>query len=231
MSVDTRMTYSNYWVGMASQHIKEFTGDKPLSSIALGHMLISGALSEMVASAMVKAFEHVEQRAEANLIEGIGGHRNGTGGWCSPQHGNTCGLHPEFDRWAHQNDTTNFGDKLLERLDFGDILLEHSDAFTNHDAPIIIDGSELVSDLGSNVALTDIANAMIMVQALRIIQSAVKEEGKLLKITLEHAADDTLGIVVDITVEHGPNDVFSDINFDTMSDAFLALAKHLQEIK
>ena len=93
--MNTRMTYSNYWLPIAAQHIKEFTGNK--SDVEPGHMLISGALTELIAAAMAKAFEHIEEQAEANLVTGIGGHRNEAGGWCSPVHGNTCGFHSEFD--------------------------------------------------------------------------------------------------------------------------------------
>jgi hypothetical protein len=31
-------------------------------------------------------------------------HRNESGGWCSPEHGNTCGFHPEHDQDAEDEE-------------------------------------------------------------------------------------------------------------------------------
>lgn len=222
--MNTRMAYSGYWLTRATQHVKEFTGDKPLSSIDLGRMIIGGALSEMVASAMAKAFEHVEEQADNERIKALGGHRNSAGGWCSPEHGNTCGFHPEFDGREREVSLADLMQPLNEIM-----------MFDYADDPTVIDGSELIDGLPElfgitgPVVLNMIPNSIMLGQALHAIQDTVNK-GKPLKIMLEHAVTDDGAIVVDITVEHGPNQVFSDVNFADITEALTALAKHLQEV-
>lgn len=92
--MSAKMAYSDYWIPAAAEHLRECI---PLPSLDVGYLTASGILVKLVASAMAKAFEHVEEQLENERIEVSGGHRNQAGGWCSPEHGNTCGMHPEFD--------------------------------------------------------------------------------------------------------------------------------------
>lgn len=71
---------------------------------------------------------------------------------------------------------------------------------------------------------------MTVLEALQIVHR-FSTQGQPLRITIEHAPSDDGPIVVDITAEHGPNYIFSDCNFNNVSDALIALANNLQEIK
>ena len=71
---------------------------------------------------------------------------------------------------------------------------------------------------------------MTLLEAFQVVH-IFSSQGQPLKLILEHVKIDDGSIAVDITAEHGPNLIFSDCNFNTMSDAIIALANNLKEIK